>query len=220
MAFGRQCGVCTDSTSCASYLCNSSFGISDYSLHLSPFLCSLAPGSLSLAHFLLAQQDQTIHRHIPRSLQEADATDSKLIPIAITSVTIILASLAWMHTGIYENHFNNILEAFFIANLCMFAAATFYSQTNKPGWDGTAYLFVGLAFAAFICIVLFHVYLILRETAVWKRSKPNVTKYFRPIKEEKKDHLPNTCDEREHSFILRAPPTQSSVQLREPLLEQ
>ena len=32
------------------------------------FLCSLAPGSLSLAHSLLAQQDQTLHGHLPRSL--------------------------------------------------------------------------------------------------------------------------------------------------------
>ena len=55
-----------------------------------------------------------------------DALNSKLIPVVITSIAIILASSAWVHKGVYENCFNNILEAFFIANLYIFAVATFY----------------------------------------------------------------------------------------------
>ena len=60
----------------------------------------------------------------------------------------------------------------------MIAAATVYNQMNESGLDGTVYiyLFVGIAFATvFICILLFHVYLTLRETAdsVWKKLKLN-----------------------------------------------
>ena len=100
----------------------------------------------------------------------------------------------------------------------MFAAATFYSQTNKPGWDGTAYLFVGLAFAAFICIVLFHVYLILRETAaaVWKK----MPKLNTDLKEKDKELQPFDNDRDIPRPRVGATPTQTTVSLREPLLEQ
>ena len=44
--------------------------------------------------------------------------------------------MVWLY-DVYENCFNNILEAFFITNLCIFAVATFYNQTNEPNWGGT-----------------------------------------------------------------------------------
>ena len=136
-----------------------------------------------------------------------DAINSELIPVVITSITVVLTSLAWMHNmGIYENYFNNILEAFFIANLCMFAAATYYVQTNDLSRAITTNIFVGLAFAVFVCILLFHVYLVLRETAVWKKIlEPNAKNY----KEENEDQPP-----RERSPLL---PTKSTVELHEPL---
>ena len=120
--------------------------------------------------------------------------------------------------GVYKNYFNNILEAFFITNLCIFATATYYVQTNDLSRAVTANIFVGLAFAVFVCILLFHVYLILRETAVWKNlkiPKPNIN--FKCILKEKdkKLQLGNELD------ILRgAPPFQTTVRLRESLLEQ
>ena len=131
----------------------------------------------------------------------------------------MLTSLAWIHKGIYENNLNNILEAFFITNLCMLTASTYYVQTNGLSKAGTAYLFVGLTFAAFIGIILFHVYLVLCETAVWKKiiSKPIVKKYIVHKKDGNKDHPPS--DSREQSFILQAP-TQSTIELHEPLLDQ
>ena len=150
------------------------------------------------------------------SLFVFDAINSEFIPIVISSITVILMSLAWMHMGVYENYFNNILEAFFIANLCMFATATYYVQTNRTQ-AVIANIFVGFAFAAFVCILLFHVYLILRETAMWKEMpKPNIKKYFiHRLKKENKDQPP--CEE---SFQL---PTKSTVtvtvDLREPLLD-
>ena len=120
--------------------------------------------------------------------------------------------------GIYENRFNNVLEIFFIANLCMLTASTYYVQTNDLSQARTAYLFVGLAFSAFIGIILFHVYLVLRETAVWKKiSKPIVKKYVIHKKDGNKDQPPS--DSGKHSFILQAP-TQTTVELREPMLDQ
>ena len=142
-----------------------------------------------------------------------DAINKKLIPVVITSITVVLTSLAWMHNmGIYEKYFNNVLEAFFITNLCIFAAATYYVQTNDLSRAVTTNIFVGLAFAAFVCILLFHVYLILRETAVWKETLiPNAKKYLMHKKEENEDQPPH-----EQSPLL---PTKTTVELRESLLD-
>ena len=145
------------------------------------------------------------------------------ILVVIISLMVAITSLAWMQKGIYENYFNNILEAFFIANLSIFAATMYTYRTNTRGnQDVIAYSFVGLAFAVFICIMLFHAYLVLRKTAVWKEMpKPNVEKYFIRKKEEAKDLPPG--DDRGRSFMLQgreALPTQTTVDLREPLLEQ
>ena len=51
-----------------------------------------------------------------------DANNNRrLITVVITSsITVVLASLAWIYMGIYENYLNNILEAFYMANLCVF----------------------------------------------------------------------------------------------------
>ena len=142
------------------------------------------------------------------------------ILVVVTSLMVALSSLAWMQKGIYDSSFNNILEAFFIANLCIFAATTYtYRPSATNDRDAIAYSFVGLAFAAFVCIVLFHVYMVLRETAVWKKiPKPNVmAEYFMICKKEEKKGEPAGGDIQ--SFTLQAP-TQTTVYLREPLLEQ
>ena len=152
---------------------------------------------------------------------DAINSDSELILIITTSVTAVLAALAYVHKGIYENHFNGILEAFFIANLCFFAAVTYHIKTSCAAGvsqDRVAHIFVGLAFAAFICIILFHIYMILRETALWKKIPKfsNVKKYFLHGKEENNNTIPDDCQQ---SFNLIAPTT-TIVELREPLLEQ
>ena len=143
-------------------------------------------------------------------------TNRKLITVVITSVTVILMSLAWMHMGIYEKFSVNMLEAFFIANLCMFAAATYYVQTNDLSRAITANIFVGLAFAAFVCVMLFHVYLILRETAVWKKI-PKLNTNFK----EKDKELKQLDNDRDvPGPLVGATPSQTTVSLREPLLGQ
>ena len=141
--------------------------------------------------------------------------------IIITSITAVLLGLAWMHKGIYENRLNDILEALFIVNVCIFSAATYQDQKNAGGviQARLAYSSVGLAFTTFICIVLFHIYMILRETAPWKKIPKfsNIKKYFIREKEENND---TTSDDCQKSLNMKVPVTKTVVDLREPLLEQ
>ena len=68
--------------------------------------------------------------------------------------------MAWIRKGIYESHLNDILEAFFFVNLCIFAAIT--DQNNIIGSSRqteVGYFFIRVALAGFGCIFLYHIYL-------------------------------------------------------------
>ena len=86
-----------------------------------------------------------------------------------TTVTACLAGLAWIQNGVYEKVYNNILEASFILNLCIFSAATFHVKETGGNQAALAYTSVGIAFATFVLIFLYHVYLLLSKTSLWMK---------------------------------------------------
>ena len=71
--------------------------------------------------------------------------------LIVSSVSASLAALAWMHHGVYEKMFNDILEGAFILNLCIFAAATYHVKQTQSGerQDNVANASVGIAFSIF-----------------------------------------------------------------------
>ena len=50
--------------------------------------------------------------------------------LAITSVMAGLAGLAWMQNRLYEHLYNDILEASFVLNLCIFSVATYHVRRS------------------------------------------------------------------------------------------
>ena len=140
--------------------------------------------------------------------------------LVITSFTAGLAALAWMHHRVYENFYNDILEASFILNLCIFAAATYHVKETGGNQAGLAYTSVGIAFATFICIVVYHVYLCLHKTTAWKMlPKP---KYFSMHRFGQNKEISTMADEwsnDERDSNTSQTPTSTEVDLREPLLE-
>ena len=89
--------------------------------------------------------------------------------LAITTFTACLPALASLHKGIYKTTYNNILEAFFIVNLCIFSAATYHVKEIDGNQAGVAYTFIGVAFSTFFMIVLLSVYVALRKTSFGKK---------------------------------------------------
>ena len=139
-------------------------------------------------------------------------SDTKFNLLAVSSVTVCLATLAWLHRGIYERLYNDILEGFFILNLCIFAIAS-YHVDGYGIQAAIAYTSIGLAFATFLGIVLCHAYMILRNTAMWKKFVSKI-KIF---------HTKNTCDGRnqpsENCDSNARGPTTTFLELRESLLD-
>ena len=142
-----------------------------------------------------------------------------------TTVTACLAGLAWIQHGVYEKVHNDILEASFILNLCIFSAATFHVKETGGNQAALTYTSVGIAFATFVLIFLYHVYLLLSKTSLWKKliyfMKDN---NYRPLSNLKSvDGNDRSSDGNGMSFNLKgatAPvdvPT-TIVELREPLL--
>ena len=142
-----------------------------------------------------------------------------------TTVTACLGSLAWIQNGVYEKIHNKILEASFILNLCIFSAATFHVKETGGNQAALAYTSVGIAFATFALIFLYHVYLFLSKTSFWMKlihfMKDN---NYRPLSNLKSvNGNDGSSDSNGKSFNLKgatAPVevTTTIVELREPLL--
>ena len=146
--------------------------------------------------------------------------------LAIVSLTAGLAGLAWLHNRIYENFFNNFVEAAFLVNLCILAAGTYHVKEIEGSQAGLVYTLVGIAFVLFICIVLYHMYLRLRTSAVWKKiSKSDVKRYYifsKLIQGHNKENdgimdEPEVVDRKQDTEVVQAPTT-TTIELREPLL--
>ena len=134
----------------------------------------------------------------------------------MTSLTAGVAGLAWVHRGVYEKLYNDIIEASFILNLCIFSAATYHVEETggSAGQAGLAYISVGIAFTTFICIVVFHIVLIVRRMPEWKRiSKKYKVSWDKTGDEAVKQDSEQLADLNKSTIV-----TTTEFELREPLL--
>ena len=100
--------------------------------------------------------------------------------LAISSVS---SSLLAMHRRIYEHRWKDHLESFFILNLGIFSAATFYLKEESEDENSQFLLSsisVGIAFNTFIGILVFHISFVLRSSNTWKQRMIPIIKrsYF------------------------------------------
>ena len=152
------------------------------------------------------------------SLFAIHAINSELTPIVITSITAALLSMAWMHKGIYESRLNDVFEAFFLVNLCIFAAITDRNIANFRQAE-IGYFFIGVALTGLGCIILYHIYL--------RTNNVKLSHLMRHIDREQKARspAPDTDDGDYQQSLNRLdpsnfPPTRSFIHLREPLIDQ
>ena len=144
--------------------------------------------------------------------------------LAISSIFAGLSVLAWVNGKIYNKLYADLLESAYILNITIFAAATYHVQVVKGDQATLAHISIGIAFALFIGILLFHIYLRVQNTKTWKRLKIEQTVQDWQCKMNKmtsKNEKKETTEIEEsmEMVAMNAEPTTTIVTLREPLLE-
>ena len=91
-----------------------------------------------------------------------------LLAIAAISV-VILIHPAIFGTRIYKTWILSLLETSLIVNLAIIAAATLYTHLSGGNQNAVTFTSVGVAFATFTGIVIYHSIQQVKDTRLWKR---------------------------------------------------
>ena len=143
-------------------------------------------------------------------------SNSKFDLLLVTSLTAGVAGLAWVHRGVYEKLYNDVIEASFILNLCIFSAATYHVEETggSASQAALAYISVGIAFTTFICIVVFHIMLIVHRTPEWQK----ISKMYKVSLDKTGDEAVKQDSEQLADLNKPTVVTTTDLELREPLL--
>ena len=138
--------------------------------------------------------------------------EETLLQITATSFALLIAMIG----NVYENWYLNVLEASYILNLGILAVATNYVQQTGGNQEAVTYTSTGIAFATFLAIVLYHIYLQTKESRFWR------VLCHKPMNKGQRHNEEETVDSGNRPLV--SPSTtyvsyESCVQLREPLLE-
>ena len=128
----------------------------------------------------------------------------------ITAVTLAIVTIGFVAEKIYTNQYLAALEASFIINLGILAAAT--TSIAKGNQAALTYTSVSITFVTFIGIVVYHSHLQLKDSKLLKKIANLTLDTFH----KRKKHNLNAKDADKPLVTI---PTKSVVTLREPLLE-
>ena len=141
----------------------------------------------------------------------AVAENENTILLAMITFCVVSLSMFGITGGVYDKHWQNILEISFILNLVILSAARLYVTKSN---DIIAYLSVTVAFITFLGIVIFHIFEQLKKQRRIKEAFEKLKTKLISKRSKKKA----TKDE---ATSLEVQPVDQSFQvdLREPLLE-
>ena len=142
--------------------------------------------------------------------------------VNLLAISSVAAALLAMKGRVYTQYYNDILESFFILNLCVLSVATFYLK-DKGGQTQLVLssLSVGTTFVTFICLLFFHIYLRFKSTSIYHHYIAPCTlkvcsSVFRLFNTQVENNM-----ETDFTELLTGPSvvTSTTVEIREPLLE-
>ena len=137
-------------------------------------------------------------------------TSDKIEVLIVVSFFMAIAVLSELIGGAYHKLYINIIEASFILNICILSSATQVAGRNQAV---ATYLSVGIAFAEFVGILIFHSYLSIKNAKFfheWKYVK-HVGQKFLELKTTKTSSVVEET--------VKSTTTSTLVEIREPLLE-
>ena len=131
-------------------------------------------------------------------------------------VIVSTALVITMHTriagNIHLNYYLDILESSFHLNLGVLAVATYHVQLAGGNQNVVTMVSIGVAFFEFHGIVLYHLYIAVKDTAAWRSLRHSLV-HFIPVKHNSATEL----DSKAPQIISQA--VSSFTELREPLLD-
>lgn len=140
-------------------------------------------------------------------LSFAVIADSNVNLIAVSALFTGIAIIPWLSKRVYEKFYADALEASFILNICILTSVTYHIQATDGNQVTVTYAFIGIAFAEFVGIVIFHVCLRFKFIEFLRRLKRTKVK------------LNFATEKHTHEIEMTDQATVTVVELREPLLE-
>ena len=128
------------------------------------------------------------------------------IPTAILTVPTILGS------RIYKTWSLGLLETSFILNLTILAMATLFNRASGGNQNAATFTSVGVAFATFTGIVLYHSIQQVKDTRLWKRVCLKHASTRVPLTDV---HSSGSEDPPDYVLMSRIAPSQTVVDMRE-----
>ena len=131
--------------------------------------------------------------------------------LAIASITVAILTLpAIFSTKIYKTWSLGLLEISFIINLAILAVATQYIRPSGGNQNGATLTSVGIAFATFTGIVIYHSVQQIKDTRLWRKL------HHRPdyVRVPQTDVDSGSEDPPERVYMPGSVPTQTVVDVR------
>ena len=104
--------------------------------------------------------------------------DTSINLLAILVGAGILHLWAWISGGVYKHWCLDALEGSFALNLIILVGATCYVKLTKGNQLAAGYTSISIAFATFLGILAYHIFLRLRDTKlckkIFKLERPNI----------------------------------------------
>ena len=144
--------------------------------------------------------------------------------LCITTASLGITMVTRMTGKIYKKLWLDVLEASFILNLGILAAATYHVRLAGGSQGALSYLSVSIALVTFFGILLYHIYLQTHSATFWKRlPKPNFQICWVSTPTDNNGHNPirneTETDPNPHTASDRELVATTYVEFREPLLE-
>ena len=133
--------------------------------------------------------------------------------LAIASITAAIPTLPTiLGSRIYKMWSLGLLETSFIINLAILAVATLYVRLTRGNQNAATFTSVGIAFATFTGIVIYHSVQQIKGTRLWRRLRLRHD-YRVPLAEVLVDSGPE--DPHDYVLMSRYAPTCTEVDMRE-----
>ena len=134
--------------------------------------------------------------------------------LAIASITAAILPII-LGSRIYKTWSLGLLETSFILNLTILAVATLYTRPSGGNQNAVTFTSVGIAFATFTGIVIYHSVQQLKDTRLWRRMSLKRNSVRDSVRVPLTDVASGSDDPPDYVLMSRAAPTQTVVDMRE-----